>query len=80
MPNDNYELFWDLEFLIGHAVAEGDDDLAAELMRRQDIISMELNGFKSSIDFEINEIYTDDFIDNKVEEIEKYQVDYVLPY
>ena len=79
MPN-NYELYWDLEFLIGHAVAEGDDDLAAELMRRQDIISMELYGFKSSIDFEINEVYTDDFIDNKVEEIEESHTDYVLPY
>ena len=79
MPN-NYELYWELEFMIVNAVAEGDEDLAADLMRQQDIISMELNGFKSSIDFEINEVYTDDFIDNKVEEIEKYQVDYVLPY
>ena len=79
MPN-NYELYWELEFMIVNAVAEGDEDLAADLMRRQDIISMELYGFKSSIDFEINEVYTDDFIENKVEEIERSRVDYVLPY
>ena len=78
MP-DNYELFWDLEFMIGEAVAKGDEDLAADLMRRQDIISMELFGVKSSIDFETNEIY-DDFIENKVEEIERSRVDYVLPF
>ena len=77
MP-DNYELFWDLEFMIVQAVAEGDEDLAAELMRRQDIISMELYGCKSSIDFETNEV--DDFIENKVEKIERSRVDYVLPY
>ena len=79
MPNHNeelYELYWDLEFLIGHALADNDDDLAADLKRRQEEVSLELYGYKSAMEFEINEVYTDELID----EIEESYIDYVLPY
>ena len=77
MPNDElYNLYWDLEFLIGHALADNDDDLAADLKRRQEEVSLELYGYKSAMEFEINEVYTDELID----EIEESYIDYVLPY
>ena len=81
MPNDElYNLYWDLEFLIGHALADNDDDLAAVLKRRQEEVSLELYGYRSAMEFEINEVYTDDFIDEIIDEIEESHTDYVLPY
>ena len=81
MSNEElYELYWDLEFLIGHAMADGDDDLAADMQRRQEEVSMELYGYKSAMDFEINEVYTDEYIDQIIDEVEESHTNYVLPH